>query len=120
MGSHDRRRTMNTRTLCTGVSHLELEDIPGPNDTIDRTIVVDARTCDCEPGHYDQHDAWHPLGSRCTCTPPDQRVTRRTGRLAAQEQWLRDHPDAALQSHAERVTRPSDQRVTRVESDATS
>jgi hypothetical protein len=76
--------------------------------------------CRCEPGHYDQHDAWHPLGSRCTCTPPDQRVTRRTGRLAAQEQWLRDHPDAVMQSHAERVTRPSDQRVTRVESDATS
>lgn len=43
---------MNRRTMCNGVQHLDVEDIPGPNDTIDCTTIVDSRPCDCGP---DQH-----------------------------------------------------------------
>ncbi len=42
-----RGAAMNTRTVCRNGRHLELEDIPGPNDTVERTIVVNARPCDC-------------------------------------------------------------------------
>jgi hypothetical protein len=39
---------MNPRTICTGSRHLHLEDIPGPNDTVDRTIVTADRPCTCD------------------------------------------------------------------------